>query len=223
MSSSAAIPAVSSRPQGRVAKLVMRPAFWAVVILSGFSVPVLNRVLRAPPPPLPVMGTLPAFLLIDQDGRSFGSGELAGKVWMAGFIFTRCPTICPAITATMAKVQARARGIDQEFRLVSFSVDPEFDRPAVMADYARRHRASPRLWKFLTGPLDAITATVVGGLKIAMKAPAAGESDFAGVFHGTHFVLVDRSARIRGYYDSTDPQVVDKVLADATMLLNRGD
>jgi len=210
------------RPPGRVAALVSRPLFWVVVVLVGLAIPVLNQVLRAPPAPLPVLGTLPDFRLVDQQGQPFGGAELRGYVWVAGFIFTRCPTICPALTARMAKIQHRARGIENGFRLVSFSVDPAYDTPARLDEFARHYRASPRMWKMLTGPLDAMKSTVEDGLKIAMGKPQ-GENDFASLFHGTHFVLVDRDLRIRGYYDSAAPDTEDRLLHDATMLINRGD
>jgi protein SCO1 len=212
----------SAPVQRRAAALVSRPLFWFLVVAVGVAIPVLNQVLRPAPAPLPVLATLPAFSLTDQDGRAFGSDELRGRVWLAGFIFTRCPTICPALTTRMAKIQRRARGIDQAFRLVSFSVDPAYDTPERLAEFARKHKASPRLWRFLTGPLDHMKSTVEGGLKIAMGAPE-GEQDFASIFHGTHFVLVDAGLRIRGYYDSAAPDVEERVLQDAAMLINRGD
>jgi protein SCO1/2 len=122
----------------------------------------------------------------------------------------------------MAKVQHRARGIEPAFRLVSFSVDPAYDTPARLDEFARRYKASPRMWKFLTGSLDQMKSTVEEGLKIAMGSPQ-GETDFASLFHGTHFVLVDQRLRIRGYYDSNAADVEDRLLHDATMLINRGD
>jgi protein SCO1/2 len=204
-----------------LAALVGRPQFWVLVVGVGLAIPVLGQVRRAPPAPLPELGTLPEFRLTDQDGQPFGAAELRGHVWVAGFIFTRCPTICPAITARMARIQHRARGIEERFRLVSFSVDPAYDTPARLAEYARAHRASPRMWKMLTGPLETMKSTVEEGLKIAMGSPA-GEQDFASLFHGTHFVLVDADLRIRGYYDSTAADVEDRLLHDATMLINRG-
>jgi protein SCO1/2 len=221
--SATATPATPARPS-RWLKLAGSPALWLAIVALGMAVPVLTRVRTPAPPPLPVLGELPAFSLIDQDGQRFGKAELAGKVWMAGFIFTRCPTICPAITATMARVQKRARGIENDFRLVSFSVDPEFDTPVVLTAFAAKHGASPRMWRFVTGPLGQVRETIVDGLKIAMGDGAVkGEQDFASIMHGTHFVLVDQRGRIRGYYDSTDADVSDRVLADATMLINRGD
>lgn len=212
----------AARPQGRAAALVSRPLFWVAVVLLGLAVPILNQVRRTPPPALPVLGTLPDFRLVDQQGQAFGGAELRGYVWVAGFIFTRCPTICPAITTRMAKVQKRARGIETGFRLVSFSVDPAHDTPARLDEFARRYKASPRMWKMLTGPLDQMKSTVEEGLKIAMGDPV-GENDFASLFHGTHFVLVDQQLRIRGYYDSSAADVEDRLLHDATMLINRGN
>jgi protein SCO1/2 len=78
------------------------------------------------------------------------------------------------------------------------------------------------MWKMLTGSFDDMKGAVEDGLKIAMGKPA-GDTDFASLFHGTHFVLVDRDLRIRGYYDSTAPDTEDRLLHDATMLINRGD
>lgn len=195
---------------------------WVGLALLGLVVPIANRLVRRPEPALPVLGTVPAFNLVDQSGRAFGSRDLDGVVWLAGFIFTRCPTICPTITRTMGGIQQRARGLEPHFRLVSFSVDPSFDQPEVLAAYARKYKVSPRAWSLLTGPLDAIEATVVAGLKIAMGAPPA-DTDFASIFHGTHFVLVDGQQRIRGYYDSSARDVADRVLHDAAMLINRGN
>jgi protein SCO1 len=196
--------------------------FWGMIVAVGLLVPIVTRVWRPAPQPLPVLGTLPAFTLVDQEGRPSGSADLRGHVWVASFIFTRCPTICPVIVSTLGRIQHRARGIEHGFRIVSFSVDPQYDTPERLAAYASQHRASPRMWKFLTGPLGSVQETVVGGLKIAMG-DIDGQQDFASIMHGTHFVLVDQQGRIRGYYDSSAADVVDRVLADAAMLVNRGD
>ncbi len=196
--------------------------FWGAIVAIGLIVPIATRVWRSAPPPLPVLGTLPAFSLVDQDGRTTGSADLRGYVWVASFLFTRCPTICPALMTTLGRVQHRARGIEHGFRLVSFSVDPQHDTPERLAAYARQHRASPRMWRFLTGPFASVQKTVVDGLKIAMG-EVEGQQDFASIMHGTHFVLVDQQGRIRGYYDSTGADVVDRLLIDASLLINRGD
>ena len=213
---------LGSRLQVQLSRLVGRPVFWTVIILAGLLLPVLNQVLRRPPPPLPVLGKLNPFSLTNQEGHRVGSEQLQGHVWVASFIFTRCPTICPAITQKLGSLQKRARNISQAFRIVSFSVDPQHDTPEVLADYGRKHKVSPRMWHLLTGPLDDIRETVEGGLKMAMGNPQ-GEQDFASLFHGTHLVLVDAQLQVRGYYDSSEPEVLDKLLHDATMLINRGN
>jgi protein SCO1/2 len=169
-----------------------------------------------------VLGTIPAFRLTDQDGGSFGSRELEGKVWVASFVFTRCTTVCPAVTATMARIQDRTRNLEPAFHLVSFSVDPTFDTPARLAVYARGHRASPRLWTFLTGPEQAVQAAVVKGLRETMGREAPDDGTGRGVVHGTHLVLVDARGRVRAYYSSDTPEVVDRVVRDAALLINRG-
>jgi protein SCO1/2 len=167
-----------------------------------------------------VLGTLPAFQLTDQEGRAFGSGDLAGRVWVASFIFTRCETVCPAITRQMALIQARTRNLEPALHLVSFSVDPEYDTPARLAAYARAHRASPRMWTFVTGRAEAVQETVEKGLRISMGR-ADGDPSPGAISHGTHLVLVDREARIRGYYDPDAPDAIDRVVRDAALLVNR--
>lgn len=219
-----AAPPAGTRLHASVSRLVARPGFWALVISLGLLVPVMNQVLRPPRPPLPVLGQLGAFSFTDQEGHRVGSQELTGNVWVASFIFTRCPTICPAITAKLSQVQRRARNLVPGFKIVSFSVDPTYDTPGVLNAYAQKHKVSPRMWHLLTGPLDDIRTTVEGGLKMAMSESAPqGEQDFASLFHGTHLVLVDAQLRIRGYYDPAEADVVDRLLGDATMLLNRGN
>jgi len=101
--------------------------------------------------------------------------------------------------------------------LVSFSVDPAHDTPAVLAAYAKQHGADPATWTFLTGDGEAIRSAVVEGLKVAAQ-PVGKDDDLASIFHGSHFVLVDAEGRIRGYYDSADADATDRLLADLARL-----
>ena len=96
------------------------------------------------PPPLPVLGEVPAFRLTSQDGRPYGSEELRGKVWVANFIFTSCTSSCPRLTSKMAIVQRRIRNTDESVHLVSFSVDPDNDTPARLAAYAEQYHYDHR-------------------------------------------------------------------------------
>lgn len=175
------------------------------------------------PEPLPVLATLPDFRLTDQARHAFGARELRGKVWLADFMFTRCPTACPRLTALMKRVR------EQEPRvyLVSFTIDPAHDTPPVLLAYARQHRAT-RAWSFLTGSHDDLERTIVRGFKVSTgredetgpgRGAAIPDHRLAEVFHGTHLVLVDGARRVRGYYGSEDEGVEERIAADAGRLL----
>jgi len=205
-----------------VASLVGRPSFWALFVGALFAWPIAWSIAAPLPPRLPVLAVLPPFELTDQDGRPFGTKELEGRVWVASFIFTRCTTVCPAVTTRMAKVQDRTRQLAPAFHLVSFSVDPGYDTPERLAEYARVHHASPRLWSFLTGDEAAVKETVVKGLKTAMGREGP-EGAPEGIFHGSHLVLVDARGRVRAYYDPDEPAAVDTLVRDVGLLVNLGD
>jgi protein SCO1 len=164
--------------------------------------------------PLPSYGTAPKFDLTNQDAQAFGSDALAGKIWIADFIFTSCPGPCPIISTRMSELQKPLAKTD--VRLVSFSVDPEKDTPEVLRTYADKLRKEPFRWDFLTGPLETITSLSRDGFKLAL----AGEQEpGSGPVHSTRFVLVDRRGTIRGYYDALAADGVTRLLADTNHLL----
>jgi len=165
----------------------------------------------------PLLGQVPEFQLIDQAAEPFGTEQLRSQIWVANFIFTRCPSICPKLTARMAELERRTAALER-LHLVSFSVDPEYDTPEVLAEYAAGHGADTRRWSFLTGPLESVKAAIEDGLRISMGRD--GEViNVNEVFHGPHFVLVDDRGRIRGYFDVEDPAGFESLIADATLLL----
>jgi protein SCO1/2 len=166
--------------------------------------------------PLPVLVTLPSYSFTNQDGARFGSAELARHPYVADFVFTRCPEICPRMTEHMAGIEAELRALPA-LRFVSISVDPSFDTPDTLKHYAADHHADLRRWAFLTGDTQQIEDTVVHGFKIALTHEPA-KADFMGIVHGAHFVLVDGSGQIRGYYDSNDPARLRQLIGDARSL-----
>lgn len=179
------------------------------MLLGGW--PMARALRAATAKPLPVLGQVPAFELTDARGQPFGSAQLDGKVWVANFVFTRCPTICPAFTAKMGSIFKRSSQLGDEAQLVSFTVDPEFDTPEVLAEYAKNARAGAR-WHFLTGTREALTKVVVDGMMMPMEKGADG--DLMSIGHGSYFVLVDRHRKIRGLYRFHDDEAVEQVLAD---------
>ena len=163
---------------------------------------------------LPSLGTVPKFELTNQDSQPFGSQALAGKIWIADFIFTTCPGPCPIISTRMSELQKPLAKSD--VRLISFTVDPEKDTPEALRTYADKLRKEPFRWDFLTGPLDTITSLSRDGFKLAI---AEGAEPGAGPVHSTRFVLIDRRGTIRGYYDALAADGVTKLLADTSHLL----
>jgi protein SCO1/2 len=137
---------------------------------------------------------------------------------VANFIFTRCPTVCPAFTRKLARVQKETDGFGPKLQLVSFSVDPTYDTPERLAAYAQKHGANPARWSFLTGDYEKLKDTVVSSFKISMGRENLDEADVLGIFHGNHFVLVDAQGQIRGYYDSADEEAFERLLTDADRL-----
>jgi protein SCO1/2 len=166
---------------------------------------------------LEVLGTVPDFAFTDQTGAPVRSSDLRGHVHIAHFIFTRCPTVCPTTTLKMQRLGQRLADQDA-VRFLSFSVDPEHDTPPVLATFAARFRADPARWKFLTGPPAAVRAAAEEGFRIAVDRGAALADGTPSITHGTHFVLLDRQLRIRGYYDSDDAGRLDELAADAAAL-----
>lgn len=168
--------------------------------------------------PLPVLGEMPAFELVDHRGELARATDFEGRALVANFVFTRCPTICPVFSMKMQRLQERTSRLGPDLQLVSFSVDPEHDTPEVLADYASRYEADPERWTFLTGELDEMRRTVRDGLHIAMQ--PGGELPDGGpdIIHSTHFVLFDAELRIRGYYDSNIPERLDDLVRDARRL-----
>src|SRR5215470_9129021 len=174
----------SPSPEPRVpitARIIQKPWVWAVLMGVLFGVPIYRSMTRRLTASPAVLGGLPAFTLTDQRGQPFGSRELAGKVRVADFIFTACQQACPLLSERMAEVGKRARQLGPDFHLVSISVDPERDTPERLAAYAARYGANPMSWSFLTGPEQAIQATVVDGFKIgAGKERGAGATPDGG-------------------------------------------
>lgn len=162
---------------------------------------------------LPVYGRLS-----DAQLKTLGVFDLKGKVWLAGFIFTRCAGPCPVITNNMAVLQ---RKLPPEVVLVSFTVDPDHDTSAVLKEYAARFGADPARWRFVTGRRRELYRTYLEGFRLPVSLdPKAPPSLRAA--HSAKLVLVDRAGHIRGYYDGKDATALAGLSRDAAFLLKVG-
>ena len=145
---------------------------------------------------LPVLYPAPEFSLTDQQGRPVSSADLAGKVVVADFVFTTCTDVCPLLSGTMSQVQTglkQAGLLGNKAVLLSFSVDPEQDTPAALAEYAERFGADPAGWRFLTGDRDQIEALLTTGYKVGAPPRIPGRE----IVHTNRFVVVDPRGQVR--------------------------
>jgi cytochrome oxidase Cu insertion factor (SCO1/SenC/PrrC family) len=184
----------------------------ALVVIAGAAV--FQRLDRPVPPP--VLGEVPGFSLTNRDGRTVTLADLAGRPWVADFIFTRCPASCPMMTARMARLGRELP--EGAARLVSFTVDPAHDTPEALARYAAAFEG-PADWLFLTGGAEELHRLSREGFKLAVD--PAPPPDMAGaepILHSTRFVLVDGEARIRGYYDAFDEESMKALERDLAAL-----
>jgi cytochrome oxidase Cu insertion factor (SCO1/SenC/PrrC family) len=185
-----------------------------LVIATFFFVVWRSQVNQLANRPLDSYGAVPAFQLINQNGQPFGTTQLAGKIWIADFVFTACPGPCPMISSRMSELQKPLSNTD--VHLISFTVDPEKDTPKVLSGYAEKLHAQPERWDFLTGPKSKIFDVSRNGFKLGIS---DGSVDAGIPVHSTRMILVDRRGEIRGYYDATASDAITKLLADTSHLL----
>ncbi len=162
----------------------------------------------------PILGSIPDFVLIDQNSKPFGTEQLRGSVWVADFIFTSCPDMCPMLTSAMATIEreiAKDSGV-KDIHFVSISVDPDNDTPAVLAEYAEKYAAAGARWAFLTGTREEIWKLSTEGFHLPVD--RADHAQGGPIFHSNRFVLADRRGRIRGYYNGLDSDARDALLTD---------
>lgn len=156
------------------------------------------------------------FSLINQLGDTVTQKDLAGKIYVADFFFTTCQSICPKMTNQLSRVAA-AYSDNPKIMLVSHTVDPETDSVAVMKAYADANGINPKQWLMLTGDKKEIYKLARKSYFVVIDEPSLEGPDF---IHTENFVLVDSKKRLRGFYDGTSKEEVDKLIGDIESLLN---
>ena len=156
------------------------------------------------------------FSFINQTGDTISSEDVEGKVYVADFFFTTCPTICPIMKKEMLRVYEKFKG-NPDFFILSHSIDPTHDTQEVLKDYAEKLGIEDaKTWNFLTGDQEKIFEI---GQTSYLTTAMADQAEPGGFLHSGAFLLVDQKGRIRGVYDGTKSEQVDRLLNDIPKLL----
>jgi protein SCO1/2 len=158
---------------------------------------------------------IPSFRFLNQDSVFVSEKDVEGKVYVADFFFTTCPTICPKMKTQMLRIYERYKDRD-EVRIISHSIDPDFDTPNVLKDYAARLQVKAPKWNLLTG--DKATIYTLGQ-KSYMVSAQEDPNEAGGFVHSGAFILVDKNRHVRGIYDGTVEAEVNHLLEDMEILL----
>lgn len=195
------------------------PFLWAALI-GMVALPLMRPFLRRVPKPPPVINALPAFSLVDHNGKKFTLETMKGKVYVVDLFFTRCRSICLQLTHYMKRLQDRLDRAKSPVRLLSITVDPGFDTPDKLKAYGQKYKINFRRWSMVTGPKAIVHKLVKKGFLTALgpKKKDAGVFDIA---HSGKLILVDQEGKVRGYYKAS-PMGVDEVFHRAKHVLKQG-
>jgi protein SCO1/2 len=159
------------------------------------------------------------FSFTNQDNQPIGLKDLKGKVFVAEYFFTTCQTICPRMNDQMQRIQQAFKD-ETNFKILSFTVNPEVDTVEQLKRHAQEHQAIAGKWHFLTGEKTKLYEAARKYFFLLKKSEVENQGDVGSDFiHTNNFVLIDREQRIRGYYDGTNPKEVDKLIKDARLIL----
>jgi cytochrome oxidase Cu insertion factor (SCO1/SenC/PrrC family) len=174
-----------------------------------------QSVLAAAPDSPEAFGEVQPFRLTERSGAEVTLETLRGRPWIASFVFTRCSGPCPRVSGSMKQLQRMLAGTD--VRLVTFTVDPQYDTPAVLREYARLLDADAERWLFLTGPPEALMDVSEKSFQLPVERDELQPPGQL-VTHKTLLTVVDRTGRIRGYYDGETDAGVQQAAARADFL-----
>ena len=154
------------------------------------------------------------FSLLNQNGNNVTQEDYKNKIYVADFFFTTCPDICPIMTGNMLYLQENLK--DTNVMLASFSVTPKVDTVEVLKEYSTLKGVDDSRWNLMTGDKKQIYDLARKSYLVAKAIP---DGKNHGMIHTENFVLVDRDKRIRGYYDGTNIEDMDKLLDDIQILI----
>lgn len=156
------------------------------------------------------------FMYWNQHSVLVHSKEMKGKIWVADFFFTSCPTICPKMTLQMKRLNEKLSDLSHAIQFMSFSINPKMDQPSVLRKYINKHNITAKNWHFFTGDEAKTHELGINNFQIFAGQDAESAGGYA---HSPAFTLVDRAGYIRGVYVGTDSTDVDRMATDIRLLL----
>ncbi|MEB2778224.1 SCO family protein [Algoriphagus sp. D3-2-R+10] len=163
-----------------------------------------------------VYHTIADFSFTNQDGKTVNNASVKGKVYVADFFFTTCPTICPIMKKEMLRVYEEF-GDNPNFKILSHTIDPNHDTVEVLKDYAQKLGIeNAETWNFLTGDAEKIYEL---GQTSYITTAQADQDEPGGFLHSGAFLLIDQNGHIRGVYDGTKSDQVDQLMVDIPKIL----
>ncbi|MEQ8927107.1 MAG: SCO family protein [Fulvivirga sp.] len=155
------------------------------------------------------------FKFVNQDSNWITQDTFKDKIYVADFFFTSCPTICPIMKTQMLRVYDKFEN-NPDVLILSHSIDPKHDSVAVLKEFADRLGVSSDKWHFITGQKEDIFKV---GQTSYMVSASEDPTAPGGYLHSGAFILIDKERRVRGLYDGTKPEAVDKLMLDIDRLL----
>lgn len=164
-----------------------------------------------------VYHSIPDFVFLNQNGDTVNQNLVNGKIYVADFFFSTCPTICPLMKTQMLRIYEKFSNNDSVM-ILSHSINPRYDTPEVLKVYKEKLGVKSDKWQFLTGTLTNVYELAQKSY-ITSALEDSSAVDEGGFIHSGAFVLVDKNRHIRGIYDGTKEKEVDKLLVDMDKLL----
>ena len=161
--------------------------------------------------------TIAPFTMTNQNGQTITEKDYENKVYVADFFFTTCPSICPIMTKNMFSLQEKLKTKYPEVKLLSYSVTPEIDTIEQLKRYAIENKVDDKIWNLVTGDKKEIYTLARKSYLVVQNDGNGGPHD---MIHTENFVLIDKENRIRGYYDGTDINEMDRLITEIGMLKN---
>ena len=161
--------------------------------------------------------TIAPFTMTNQNGQTITEKDYENKVYVADFFFTTCPSICPIMTKNMFSLQEKLKTKYPEVKLLSYSVTPEIDTIEQLKRYAVENKVDDKIWNLVTGDKKEIYNLARKSYLVVQNDGNGGPHD---MIHTENFVLIDKENRVRGYYDGTDINEMDRLITEIGMLKN---